>query len=48
MLFSQRKGYKEINKIIQKDTMNDELRNSIWNALECSVSEPTGQISARS
>lgn len=37
MLFSQRKGFKEINKIIQKDTMNDELRNSLWNVLELMI-----------
>lgn len=31
MKFSERKGYKEISKIIQIDGMNDALKNSIWN-----------------
>ncbi|MHA1799960.1 MAG: AbiJ-NTD4 domain-containing protein [Candidatus Helarchaeota archaeon] len=32
-LFSQKKGYKKIKDKIQKDSMDDDLRTSIWNAL---------------
>jgi len=31
--FSQRKGFKSVNEVIQTDGMSDELRNSIWNVL---------------
>lgn len=31
MKFSERKGYKEVSKVIQKDGMTDDLRNSLWN-----------------
>jgi len=34
MLFSQRKGLKPVRKAIQKDYMDDELRNRLWNALK--------------
>lgn len=34
MRFSQRKGFAPVKKIIQTDSMSDELRNSIWNALD--------------
>ena len=33
MRFSQRKGLKPVAEIIQIDSMNSELRNSLWNAL---------------
>lgn len=33
MKFSERKGFKPSLKIVQKDAVNDELRNSIWNIL---------------
>lgn len=32
--FSQRKGLKPVSEIIQTDSMNNELRNSLWNALD--------------
>ena len=31
MLFSERKGLKYVNKVIQIDSMNDELRIGLWN-----------------
>ncbi len=34
MLFSHRKGLKPVRKAIQKDYMDDELRNRLWNALK--------------
>lgn len=37
MKFSERKGYKAVAHIIQKEQMNDELRNSLWNVLESLV-----------
>ena len=33
MLFSQRKGIKPSKSVIQIESMNDDLRNSLWNAL---------------
>ncbi len=33
MLFSQRKGIKPVKSVIQTDNMDDDLRNSLWNAL---------------
>ncbi|MGI8787752.1 MAG: AbiJ-NTD4 domain-containing protein [Pyrinomonadaceae bacterium] len=33
MRFSERKGYKEVSKIIQIDSISSNLRNLIWNAL---------------
>ncbi|WP_333593665.1 AbiJ-NTD4 domain-containing protein [Anaerospora hongkongensis] len=33
MLFSQRYGFKPIKQIIQKDDVDDDLKNSLWNAL---------------
>ena len=35
--FSQRKGLKPAAKIIQIDSMNSELRNSLWNALDMAI-----------
>lgn len=32
--FSQRKGLKPVSELIQTDSMNDDLRNSIWNILD--------------
>ncbi|MHB0924748.1 MAG: AbiJ-NTD4 domain-containing protein [Bellilinea sp.] len=37
MFFSQRKGYKSVSKIIQRDGMSEELRNSLWNILDIAV-----------
>jgi len=33
MQFSERLGFKQPKGIIQIDSMDDELRNSLWNAL---------------
>jgi hypothetical protein len=33
MKFSQRKGYTPVSKVIQKDSMDIALRNSLWNVL---------------
>ena len=33
MRFSQRQGYKPAKKIMQADSMDEELRNGLWNAL---------------
>lgn len=33
MLFSQREGIKPVKSVIQTDSMDDDLRNSLWNAL---------------
>ncbi len=33
MLFSQREGIKPVKNVIQTDSMDDDLRNSLWNAL---------------
>jgi hypothetical protein len=35
--FSQRKGLKPVLEVIQTDSMNNELRNSIWNALDVAL-----------
>jgi len=35
-LFSQRKGIKLVKSVIQVDDMDDDLRNSLWNALTIS------------
>ena len=32
-LFSQRKGLKPVKSIMQVDSMDDDLRNGLWNAL---------------
>jgi hypothetical protein len=34
MFFSQRKGYKPVSDIIQRDGINEELRNTLWNVLD--------------
>jgi hypothetical protein len=33
LLFSQREGFKLIKNIIQYDSIDDDLRNGLWNAL---------------
>lgn len=33
MLFSQRHGYKPVKSVIQADSMDNDLRNGLWNAL---------------
>ena len=35
--FSQRKGFKPVAEVIQTDSMNSELRNSLWNVLDVLV-----------
>jgi AbiJ N-terminal domain 4 len=35
--FSQRKGLKPVSEVIQVDSMNDDLRNSLWNALDVTL-----------
>ena len=37
MLFSQRKGYKPVDNVIQRDGMSDDLRNRLWNILDILV-----------
>lgn len=34
MFFSQRKGYKSVSQIIQKDRITDELHNTLWSVLD--------------
>lgn len=33
MLFSQRRGLKPVKSVVQTDSMDDDLRNGLWNAL---------------
>ena len=35
--FSQRKGFKPVTEVIQIDSMNSELRNSLWNTLDVEI-----------
>ena len=35
--FSQRKGFKPVAEVIQTDSMNSELRNSLWNVLDIKI-----------
>jgi AbiJ N-terminal domain 4 len=37
MKFSERKGYKEVSKVLQKEGMSDDLRNSLWNKLHTGI-----------
>lgn len=37
--FSQRRGYKPAARAIQKDSMNEDLRNSLWSILDLAVWE---------
>ena len=39
MNFSERKGYTEVSKIIQRDGMSIELRNSLWNLIHPQISQ---------
>lgn len=34
MRFSERYGYKPVREIIQKESMDDALKNSIWNVFK--------------
>jgi AbiJ N-terminal domain 4 len=34
MIFSERYGYKPVKTAIQKDSMDQDLRNSLWNVLK--------------
>lgn len=43
-LFSQRKGLKSVSEIIQLDSMNSDLRNSLWNALDVSLWSSRGYL----
>lgn len=36
-IFSQRKGLKPLTEMIQSDSMSEELRNSLWNALDVAL-----------
>lgn len=40
--FSQRKGLKPVLEVVQTDSMNADLRNSIWNALDVALWSTTG------
>lgn len=44
--FSERKGLKPSRETIQTDGMNDDLRNSLWNALQLSVWDSEGFLYA--
>jgi len=33
MLFSQRKDLKPVKSVVQTDSMDDDLRNGLWNVL---------------
>ena len=35
--FSQRKGFKPVAEVLQIDSMNSELRNSLWNVLDIEI-----------
>ena len=35
--FSQRKGFKPVTEVIQIDSMNSELRNSLWNVFDMRI-----------
>lgn len=35
--FSERKGFKPVSEVIQLDSMNEALRNSLWNALDVAL-----------
>jgi hypothetical protein len=34
MKFSEREGFKKVSEVLQVDSMNSELRNSLWNVLD--------------
>lgn len=33
MRFSERYGYRPVREIIQKESINDDLKNGLWNAI---------------
>lgn len=35
--FSQRRGLKPVSEVVQLDSMSEELRNSLWNALDVTI-----------
>jgi hypothetical protein len=37
MKFSQRKGYVAVRKVLQKNQVNDELRNSLWSVIDIMI-----------
>lgn len=39
MLFSERKGYKPVRKVVQKDDIDDDLRCGLWNAIHAFILE---------
>ena len=43
MRFSERKGFIEVDKVIQKDFISNKLRNRIWNFLEIKILKPTSK-----
>ena len=42
--FSQRKGLKPVSEVVQVDSMSEELRNSLWNALDVTIWSTKGFI----
>lgn len=44
--FSERKGLKQVSDVIQSQSMNDDLRNSLWNVLDTTLWSSRGFISA--
>ncbi len=47
MKFSERKGYKQVPEIIQADNISDDLRASLWNALQLLVFDVEGFLEKR-
>ena len=45
--FSERKGLKPVRDAIQTDSMNDELRNSLWNGLHIAIWDADGFVHSR-
>jgi hypothetical protein len=43
-LFSQRKGLKPVKSVMQVDSMDDDLRNGLWNALVLHYLNPLGSL----
>lgn len=44
--FSERNGYKPIQEVMQVESMNDDLRNSLWNVLQLQVWDSPGFMHA--
>ncbi len=44
MLFSQRKGLTPVKKVIQSDSMDDDLRHGLWNALDLFCWHRQGEV----